>query len=79
MMGTEDPIVPLVNGRILAHLIPDAHLVTVDDGHLFLIARTEEVAPVIRDFLMRPAKHSVDRHDKPGALRGRGGSLHPRI
>ncbi|MBV8590158.1 MAG: poly(3-hydroxyalkanoate) depolymerase [Acetobacteraceae bacterium] len=51
MMGTDDRIVPVANGRILAHMIPNARLVTVDDGHLFLIARIDEVAPIIRDFL----------------------------
>ena len=38
MAGTDDPIVPVANGRILASLIPDARLVTIDDGHLFLSA-----------------------------------------
>jgi pimeloyl-ACP methyl ester carboxylesterase len=51
MMGTDDPIVPVANGHILAKMIPNARLVTIDDGHLFLIARIEEVAPIIRDFL----------------------------
>src|SRR5215467_7118438 len=37
MAGTDDPLVPVSNGRILASLIPDARLVTIDDGHLFLV------------------------------------------
>jgi pimeloyl-ACP methyl ester carboxylesterase len=51
MHGTDDPIVPLANGKILAALIPNAQLYVIDDGHLFLIARAAEVAPVIRRFL----------------------------
>lgn len=51
MMGTDDPIVPVINGRILAGLIPHARLYTIDDGHLFLLSRIDDVVPVIRDFL----------------------------
>lgn len=51
MMGTDDPIVPLLNGKLLASLIPRARLLTFDDGHLFLLTRAEEIAPIVRDFL----------------------------
>jgi poly(3-hydroxyalkanoate) depolymerase len=53
MMGRDDPIVPLVNGRILARLIPNARLYTIDDGHLFLATRIPDIVPVISDFLMQ--------------------------
>jgi poly(3-hydroxyalkanoate) depolymerase len=51
MAGSDDPIVPLVNGRILAALIPNARLHVIDDGHLFLVSRAREVAPIIREFV----------------------------
>src|SRR5215813_12501554 len=51
MAGTDDPIVPLVNGRILARLIPKARLVTIDDGHLFLITSANDSAKIISEFL----------------------------
>jgi poly(3-hydroxyalkanoate) depolymerase len=51
LAGTDDPIVPLVNGRILARLIPHARLVTIDDGHLFLVTSANESAEIIADFL----------------------------
>ncbi|MGP0094061.1 MAG: poly(3-hydroxyalkanoate) depolymerase [Xanthobacteraceae bacterium] len=51
MAGTDDPIVPVANGRILASLIPDARLVTIDDGHLFLVTSAGESAEIISDFL----------------------------
>jgi poly(3-hydroxyalkanoate) depolymerase len=51
LAGTDDPIVPLVNARILARLIPDARLVTVDDGHLFLVTSAGESAAIISNFL----------------------------
>jgi pimeloyl-ACP methyl ester carboxylesterase len=53
MAGTDDPIVPVVNGRILAKLIPDARFVAIDDGHLFLLTSAKTSADVIADFLNR--------------------------
>ena len=49
--GTDDPIVPVANGRILAALIPDARLVTIDDGHLFLVTSADKSAEIISEFL----------------------------
>jgi poly(3-hydroxyalkanoate) depolymerase len=51
LMGRDDPIVPVANGRILAGLMPNARLVTIDDGHLFLLSRIPDIVPVISDFL----------------------------
>jgi poly(3-hydroxyalkanoate) depolymerase len=51
MAGTDDPLVPLANGRILARLIPDARLVTIDDGHLFLVTSAAQSAATISEFL----------------------------
>jgi poly(3-hydroxyalkanoate) depolymerase len=51
MAGTEDPIVPVANGRLLATLIPHARLVKIRDGHLFLLTSVEECAPIISYFL----------------------------
>jgi len=51
MHGTDDPIVPLANAKILAALIRSSRLFVVDDGHLFLVGRAREIAPVVRGFL----------------------------
>jgi poly(3-hydroxyalkanoate) depolymerase len=51
MAGIDDPIVPLVNAKLLTALIRNAKLHVVDDGHLFLVSRVQEVAPVVRTFL----------------------------
>jgi poly(3-hydroxyalkanoate) depolymerase len=51
MAGTDDPLVPMVNARMLARLIPDARLVTVDDGHLFMLTRPQEAARIVEGFL----------------------------
>ncbi|EEA00705.1 poly(3-hydroxyalkanoate) depolymerase [Burkholderia sp. H160] len=51
MHGNDDPIVPLANAKILAARIPHAALYVIDDGHLFLITRAQEVGPIVRKFL----------------------------
>lgn len=52
MAGDDDPIVPLVNGRLLASRIPGGRLHVVEGGgHLFLFTHPEQSAEVIRDFL----------------------------
>jgi pimeloyl-ACP methyl ester carboxylesterase len=51
MMGIDDPIIPVVNGQLLAALIPRARVVTIDDGHLFLLTSARECAPIIAEFL----------------------------
>lgn len=51
MMGTDDPIVPAANGRLLAAIIPNARLVTIADGHLFLVTSARECASIVADFL----------------------------
>ena len=51
LAGRDDPIVPLANGRILAHLIPNARLEIIDEGHLFMVTRPDETAARIEAFL----------------------------
>jgi len=51
MVGRDDPLVPGINGRILARLIPDSRIVTVDDGHLFLVTSAAESARLVEEFL----------------------------
>ena len=52
MAGTEDPLIPFANARILARLIPQSQLFTIEDGHLFLITSAAEAAPVVSRFLL---------------------------
>ncbi len=49
--GDDDPIVPVVNARIMARLLPDARLHLYRGGHIALITEAKELAPVIEDFL----------------------------
>jgi poly(3-hydroxyalkanoate) depolymerase len=51
MYGNDDPLVPAANAKILAALIPDSRLVSVDDGHLFLVTSAAESARLIANFL----------------------------
>ena len=55
LAGNDDPLVPLINARLMAKLIPRSQLEVVADGHLFLITHPERVAPLIRAFLAEPA------------------------
>lgn len=52
LSGDDDPIIPAINGRLLAHRIPNAHFHLVRrGGHLFLLDSPEKVAPLIEEFL----------------------------
>lgn len=52
LAGDDDPIVPLVNARILAAVIPGARLeVFRGGGHLFVLERPQEAASRVADFL----------------------------
>ncbi len=51
--GRDDPVVPLLNAKILKHLIPQSELVIVEDGHLFLTTSAPTIAPVVQAFLAR--------------------------
>jgi poly(3-hydroxyoctanoate) depolymerase len=51
LAGNDDPIVPPINARILAHLIPRARLHILNGGHLLLLTEREQVAPLIYQFL----------------------------
>lgn len=57
LMGDDDQIVPLANGRILASLIPNSELEVMEGGgHLFLLSHREQSISAIRRFL--------DTHDE---------------
>jgi poly(3-hydroxyalkanoate) depolymerase len=55
MMGGDDQIVPIANGRFLKMLIPNSEMYDIPDGgHLFLLSHAQECVGVIREFLDRP-------------------------
>ena len=51
LAGSDDPIIPLVNARIMTRLIPRARLHVYDDGHLGLVTSADDLAPRISAFL----------------------------
>ena len=53
LSGRDDPIVPAINGRIMACLIPNSTLHVFNDGHLGLVTSAAELAPIVRAFLRK--------------------------
>ncbi len=51
MAGDDDPIIPVVNARIMHRLIPRSELHIYHGGHLELAADAERLAPVVEAFL----------------------------
>lgn len=52
LAGDDDPVVPTVNARVLALLLPQSRLVVIrGGGHWFLLERTDEVARELDGFL----------------------------
>lgn len=51
LAGDDDPIIPLVNARVMARLLPRARLHVYGDGHLGLVTSAHELAPVVAGFL----------------------------
>jgi len=49
--GDDDPIIPVVNARIMARLLPDARLHLYRGGHIALVTEPHVLAPVIEGFL----------------------------
>lgn len=56
MAGTDDPIVPPINARLMQWMIPDARVAMVDCGHLFLVTRPAESARLVDEFLTSSRK-----------------------
>jgi poly(3-hydroxyalkanoate) depolymerase len=51
LAGDDDPIIPLLNARIMHRLIPRSELHIYHGGHLELAAHPERIAPVVEAFL----------------------------
>ena len=48
--GSDDPVIPLVNAKIMNRLLPNSALHIHDGGHVELIANAAEQARVIEEF-----------------------------
>jgi poly(3-hydroxyalkanoate) depolymerase len=56
--GTDDPIIPVANARIMNFLLPHSHLHLHSGGHVDLITNASELAPVIATFLNEPGERA---------------------
>ena len=55
VMGANDTIVPVLNGRILHTALPNAQLHIMEDaGHLFIVTKADETREIISSFLNAP-------------------------
>jgi poly(3-hydroxyalkanoate) depolymerase len=54
--GTDDPIIPVINARIMNALLPHSRLHLHDGGHIDLVQNATELAPVIEKFLKEPGE-----------------------
>jgi poly(3-hydroxyalkanoate) depolymerase len=60
LAGDDDPIVPLANAYLMTRLLPRSRLHIYHDGHLGLITRADELAPVIARFLREDSEDAGD-------------------
>lgn len=51
LMGEKDPIIPVVNGNIMARRMKNAKLETVPCGHMFILTQAEVVADRVEAFI----------------------------
>ena len=51
LAGADDPIIPLINARIMCRLLPHADVLIYDDGHLGLLTCAPELGKAVTNFL----------------------------
>ncbi|TAF64984.1 MAG: poly(3-hydroxyalkanoate) depolymerase [Cytophagales bacterium] len=62
MAGDEDPIVPLINAKILSSLIPNAKLEVFEGGgHMFMATSKEEAAELVEQFIITPIEDLIKK------------------
>jgi poly(3-hydroxyalkanoate) depolymerase len=66
LSGDDDPLIPLINARLMHSLIPRSQLHVFHDGHLGLVTKAAELAPVVDRFLAA----AVPGGGAPAASRG---------
>lgn len=57
--GTDDPIIPVINARIMNALLPHARLHLHSGGHIDLVHNAAELAPVVENFLGKPTDRCI--------------------
>ena len=59
MAGDDDPVIPVINARIMSRLIRNCRLHVVHDGHLFLVSDPAGSSQVVREFLDSPQEKAA--------------------
>jgi pimeloyl-ACP methyl ester carboxylesterase len=87
MVGDDDPLAPVANSMLMAHLLPDARLyVLPGEGHLMPLDENSATPGLIRDFLAAPDHTSasgwargevVSAADLDSALAGKRMQIQP--
>jgi pimeloyl-ACP methyl ester carboxylesterase len=68
MAGDDDPIIPVINARIMHRLIPRSELIIYGGGHLDLITDAERLAPRVEEFLAAAERRGGQ--EQPAGPRG---------
>jgi poly(3-hydroxyalkanoate) depolymerase len=56
--GTDDPIIPVINARVMKALLPHSRLHLHTGGHIDLVHNAAELAPVVESFLNEPGERT---------------------
>lgn len=56
LAGTDDPIIPVINARMMHALLPHSRLHLHSGGHIDLVHNASGLAPVIAEFLSEPGE-----------------------
>jgi len=51
LAGSDDPLVPMINAKMLHSMISKSRLEVIDDGHLFMVTKPKETAQMVEAFL----------------------------
>ena len=51
LSGNDDPLVPMINAKMMHQMISKSRLEVIDDGHLFMVTKPRETAEIIEGFL----------------------------
>ncbi|MEO1563919.1 MAG: poly(3-hydroxyalkanoate) depolymerase [Pseudomonadota bacterium] len=51
LMGEDDPLVPPINGKILMSRLPNAQMITMECGHLFILSIPQDTASKMEAFI----------------------------
>ena len=51
LSGNDDPLVPMINAKMMHQMISKSRLEVIDDGHLFMVTKPRETAEIIEGVL----------------------------